>query len=181
MIDFRKISPKAYVATAAVLFVVVLAVTVVNICKRGEIVISKEQLVALDPQNAGINIEVTRPWLSHDAVFNVKKPDGDHDFNRVDVMRVLLQCAQHLRDKQIDKLYLANDGTRVYYLQGSYFKQLGSRYSKDDSWGNAKLCIEMPAHTYTLNDSTAFKPNDTFLGSIQDLTNWNEIMSALLK
>ena len=181
MIDFRKISPKAYVATAAVLFVVVLAVTLVNACKRGQLVISKEQLVPLDPQNADINIEVTRPWLSHDAVFNVKKPDDDHDFNRVDVMRVLLQCAQHLRDKQIDKLYLTNDGTRLYYLQGNYFKQLGSRYSKDDSWGNAKLCIEMPAHTYTLNDSTAFKPNDTFLGSIQDLTNWNEIMSALLK
>ena len=40
MIDFRKISPKAYVAAAAVLLAAVLAVTVVNICQRGALVIS---------------------------------------------------------------------------------------------------------------------------------------------
>lgn len=182
MFDFKRLrlSAKTCLTAAAVVATMALVICTVHTCRRGEVIVGQDELVALDPQNAGINIEVTRPWLSHDAVFNVKKPD-DRDFNRLDVMRVMLQCAQSMRGTRVDKLYLANDGTRVYYLQGDYFKRLGSLYAKDDSWNNMKLCIELPQNTHTLNDSLAVKPHDGFLGSIQALSDWNDIMDTLLK
>ena len=147
----------------------------------GRTVIGAEQLTALDPDNAGINIVVTQPWMCDTAVvFDVRRPD-EREFNRMDVTRCLMQCAQALKDKPLARVYLANNGQRLYYIKGSEFKQIGEQYGRDSSWDNAMLATRIPMATYTLNDSLAFAPHGGMLATIDNAEDWNTIMSQLLK
>ena len=101
----------------------------VDMVKGGKKVISRVELKNLDPANNGINIEVTQPWFNpkKELAFNVKEPD-ERNFDRFDVTRCLLQCAQELVERDFNRIYLCNKGDRLYYISADDFKQLGEQY-----------------------------------------------------
>ncbi len=148
----------------------------------GRTVIGSDQLTSIDPDNAGINIAVTRPWFTDTVLtFDVRRA-GDRDFNRLDVTRCLMQCAQALKDDTtFRRIYLAGDGRRLYYITGDDYRQIGYDYSRDSRWDNTLLATRIPTVTHTLNDSLAFEQNTGLLATVDDADNWNTMMSQLLK
>ena len=151
--------------------------------RHGRKVISRVELKNLDPANDGINIEVTQPWYNPNGVlaFNVGKPVDGHGFNRFDVTRCLLQCSKSLGDRDFSRIYLCNDGNRLYYIEAEDFKQLGEQYKVGETLNTLSLYVKLPQVTYTLNDSLAFPPRGGVLGSVADAQDWNTMMSNLLR
>jgi hypothetical protein len=154
----------------------------VDFVKRGKTVISRVELKNLDPANNGINIEVTQPWFNpnKELSFNVGKAD-ERNFDRFDVTRCLLQCAQHLSERDFSRIYLCNKGDRLYYIPAEDFKQLGRQYKAGDTFNTLSMYVKLPQVTYTLNDSLAFHEHQGMLGGISDAQDWNTMMSNLLR
>ena len=167
---------------AVLALVVVHALLSVDMVKGGKTVISRVELKNLDPANNGINIEVTRPWYNprKELAFNVGKPD-ERNFDRFDVTRCLLQCAQQLGEHDFNRIYLCNKGDRLYYINAEDFKRLGEQYKTGETLNTLSLYVERPQVTYTLNDSLAFPVHDGMLGSLSDAQDWNTMMSNLLR
>ena len=167
---------------AVLALVVVHALLSVDMVKGGKTVISRVELKNLDPANNGINIEVTRPWYNprKELAFNVGKPD-ERSFDRFDVTRCLLQCAQQLGEHDFNRIYLCNKGDRLYYINAEDFKQLGEQYKTGETLNTLSLYVKLPQVTYTLNDSLAFPVHDGMLGSLSDAQDWNTMMSNLLR
>ena len=153
-----------------------------NIIRGGRKVISRVELKNLDPANNGINIEVTQPWYNphKELSFNVGEAD-ERNFDRFDVTRCLLQCAQELGERDFSRIYLCNKGDRLYYISAEDFKQLGRQYKIGEMLNTLSLYTKLPQVTYTLNDSLAFQVHDGMLGSISDAQDWNTMMSNLLR
>lgn len=151
--------------------------------RHGRKVISRTELKNLDPANDGINIEVTQPWfnLAGELAFNVREPNKDRDFDRFDVTRCLLQCAQALKDRDFTRIYLCNDGDRLYFIGADDFKQLGELYKNGETLNTLSLYVKLPQVTYTLNDSIAFPAHGGALSSIADAQDWNTMMSNLMR
>ena len=168
--------------------IVVLAVVVchallsVDFVKGGRKVISRVELKNLDPANNGINIEVNEPWYNptKELSFNVGKAD-ERNFDRFDVTRCLLQCAQELGERDFSRIYLCNKGDRLYYINADDFKQLGRQYKTGETLNTLSLYVKLPQVTYTLNDSVAFPSHGGVLSSIADAQDWNTMMSNLLR
>ncbi len=154
----------------------------VDFVKSGKKVISRVELKNLDPANNGINIEVVQPWYNplKELSFNVGEPD-ERNFDRFDVTRCLLQCAQQLGDRDFSRIYLCNKGDRLYYINADDFKQLGEQYKNGETLNTISLYVKLPQVTYTLNDSVAFPVHDGMLSSIADAQDWNTMMSNLLR
>ena len=108
------------------------------------------------------------------------EPD-ERDFDRFDVTRCLLQCAQQLGDRDFSRIYLCNKGNRLYYIMAADFKQLGEQYQTGQTLNTISLYVKLPQVAYTLNDSLAFPAHDGVLGSLSDAQDWNTMMSNLLK
>lgn len=153
-----------------------------DVVKGGRKVISRVELKNLDPANNGINIEVIEPWFNprRELSFNVGKAD-ERSFDRFDVTRCLLQCAQQLGDREFSRMYLCNKGDRLYYINADDFKRLGEQYKTGEMLNTLSLYVKLPQVTYTLNDSIAFPPHQGMLGSIADAQDWNTMMSNLLR
>ena len=154
----------------------------VDFVKGGKTVISRVELKNLDPANNGINIEVVQPWYNpkKELSFNVGEAD-ERNFDRFDVTRCLLQCAQELGDHDFNRIYLCNKGDRLYYINADDFKQLGEQYKTGQTLNTLSLYVKLPQVTYTLNDSVAFPPHNGMLSSIEDAQDWNTMMSNLLR
>ena len=167
---------------AVLALVVVHAFVSVDFVKRGRTVISRVELKNLDPANNGINIEVVQPWYNpmKELSFNVGEAD-ERNFDRFDVTRCLLQCAQQLGERDFNRIYLCNKGDRLYYINAADFKQLGEQYKTGETLNTLSLYVKLPQVTYTLNDSLAFPPHEGMLRSIADAQDWNTMMSNLLR
>lgn len=154
----------------------------VDLVKTGRKVISRVELKNLDPANNGINIEVTQPWYNplKEMNFNVGEAD-ERSFDRFDVTRCLLQCAQVLGERDFTRIYLCNKGDRLYYINADDFKQLGQQYKNGETLNTISLYVKLPRVTYTLNDSLAFPAHEGMLSSISDAQDWNTMMSNLLR
>ena len=154
----------------------------VDFVKTGRKVISRVELKDLDPANNGINIEVRQPWYNphKELTFNVGEPD-ERDFDRFDVTRCLLQCAQQLGNHDFTRIYLCNKNDRLYYIKAEDFKQLGEQYKTGQTLNTLSLYVKLPQVTYTLNDSVAFPAHEGMLSSISDAQDWNTMMSNLLR
>ena len=154
----------------------------VDFVKSGRKVISRVELKNLDPANNGINIEVKQPWYNpnKELAFNVGEAD-ERNFDRFDVTRCLLQCAQQLGDRDFTRIYLCNKGDRLYYISAEDFKQLGEQYQTGETLNTLGLYVKLPQVTYTLNDSLAFPAHGGILHSVADAQDWNTMMSNLLR
>jgi len=153
-----------------------------NVVKGGRKVISRVELKNLDPANNGINIEVVQPWFNpkKELSFNVGEAD-ERSFDRFDVTRCLLQCAQQLGERDFARIYLCNKSDRLYYINAEDFKQLGEQYKNGETLNTLSLYVKLPQVTYTLNDSLAFTAHSGMLSSIEDAKDWNTMMSNLLR
>ncbi len=170
-------------AIVAVLAIVAVhAVISGNVIRGGKKVISRVELKNLDPANNGINIEVVQPWYNpnKELSFNVGEAD-ERNFDRFDVTRCLLQCAQQLGEHDFTRIYLCNKGDRLYYINSADFKQLGEQYKSGETLKTLSLYVKLPQVTYTLNDSLAFPAHEGILHSISDAQDWNTMMSNLLR
>lgn len=170
-------------AIVAVLAIVAVhAVISGNVIRGGKKVISRVELKNLDPANNGINIEVRQPWFNptKELAFNVGEAD-ERSFDRFDVTRCLLQCAQELGERDFTRIYLCNKGDRLYYINADDFKQLGQQYKNGETLNTISLYVKLPRVTYTLNDSLAFPAHEGMLSSISDAQDWNTMMSNLLR
>ncbi len=167
---------------AVLALVVAHAFLSVDFVKGGRKVVSRVELKNLDPANNGINIEVTQPWYNplNELSFNVGKPD-ERNFDRFDVTRCLLQCAQQLGERDFSRIYLCNKGDRLYYIKAEDFKKLGEQYKNGETLNTLSLYVKLPQVTYTLNDSVAFPDHGGMLSSISDAQDWNTMMSNLLR
>ena len=154
----------------------------VDAVKGGRKVISRIELKNLDPANNGINIEVRQPWYNplKELTFNVGKAD-ERSFDRFDVTRCLLQCAQELGDRDYSRIYLCNKGDRLYYINADDFRQLGEQYKNGQTLNTLSLYVKLPQVTYTLNDSLAFPAHGGILHSVAEAQDWNTMMSNLLR
>ena len=154
----------------------------VDVVRHGRNVISRVELKNLDPANNGINIAVTEPWYNPhgELSFTVGEAD-ERSFDRFDVTRCLLQCAQQLGDREFSRIYLCNKGDRLYYINAADFKQLGEQYQTGQTLNTLGLYVKLPQVTYTLNDSLAFPVHEGMLSSISDAQDWNTMMSNLLR
>lgn len=154
----------------------------VDFVKGGKTVISRVELKNLDPANNGINIEVVKPWYNpkKELSFNVGEAD-ERNFDRFDVTRCLLQCAQQLGEYDFSRIYLCNKHDRLYYINAADFKQLGEQYKTGETLNTLSLYVKLPQVTYTLNDSLAFPQHGGMLSSIADAQDWNTMMSNLLR
>ena len=154
----------------------------VDAVRGGRKVISRVELKNLDPANNGINIEVRQPWYNpnKELAFNVGEAD-ERNFDRFDVTRCLLQCAQELGDREFTRIYLCNKGDRLYYINEADFKQLGEQYKTGETLNTLSLYVKLPQVTYTLNDSLAFPAHGGILHSVSDVQDWNTMMSNLLR
>ncbi len=154
----------------------------VDFVKSGRKVISRVELKNLDPANNGINIEVVQPWYNprKELSFNVGEPD-ERNFDRFDVTRCLLQCAQELGERDFSRIFLCNKGDRLYYINAEDFKDLGRQYQNGETLNTLSLYVKLPQVTYTLNDSLAFPDHGGILSSISDAQDWNTMMSNLLR
>jgi len=158
------------------------AVLSTDIVRGGRKVISRMELKNLDPANNGINIEVTEPWINRTGELNFNVGEADErEFDRFDVTRCLLQCAQQLGERDFKRIYLCNKGDRLYYIPAEDFKQLGEQYKNGEMLNTLSLYVKLPQVTYTLNDSVAFPTNNGILSSIEDAQDWNTMMSNLLR
>ena len=172
--------------TLAILAVLALvaahALLSVDAVRGGRKVISRVELKNLDPANNGINIDVRQPWYNpnNELAFNVGKPD-ERDFDRFDVTRCLLQCAQQLGERDFSRIYLCNKGDRLYYINADDFKRLGDMYKTGETLNTLSLYMKLPQVTYTLNDSLAFPVHGGMLSSVSDAQDWNTMMSNLLR
>ena len=160
---------------AVVALVIAHALISVDFVSHGRKVISRVELKNLDPANNGINIDVTQPWYNplKELSFNVMEPD-ERDFDRFDVTRCLLQCAQELADRDFSRIYLCNN-------KADDFKQLGEQYKSGETLNTLSLYVKLPQVTYTLNDSAAFPVRSGVLRSLSDAQDWNQMMSNLLR
>ena len=167
---------------AVVALVIAHAFISLDFVRHGRKVISRVELKNLDPANNGINIEVTEPWYNphKELAFNVMEPD-ERNFDRFDVTRCLLQCAQHLSDRDFSRIFLCNKGNRLYYIKADDFKQLGEQYKIGETLNTLSLYVKLPQVSYTLNDSAAFPVRGGMLGSLSDAQDWNQMLSNLLK
>ena len=154
----------------------------VDVVRHGRNVISRAELKNLDPANNGINIAVTEPWYNpcKDLSFNVGKAD-ERNFDRFDVTRCLLQCAQQLGDHDFSRIYLCNKNDRLYYIKAEDFKRLGEQYKTGETLNTLSLYVQLPQMTYTLNDSLAFPAHGGILHSVAEAQDWNTMMSNLLR
>ena len=167
---------------AVLALVVAHAFVSVDFLKTGRKVISRVELKNLDPANNGINIEVRQPWYNpmKELSFNVGEAD-ERNFDRFDVTRCLLQCAQQLGERDFSRIYMCNKGDRLYYINADDFKQLGEQYKTGETLNTLSLYVKLPQVTYTLNDSLAFPAHGGMLSSIADAQDWNTMMSNLLR
>ena len=119
----------------------------VDVVKGGRKVVSRVELKNLDPANNGINIEVTQPWFNpkKELSFNVGKPD-ERNFDRFDVTRCLLQCAQELGEHDFSRIFLCNKGDRLYYINAKDFKRLGEQYKNGETLNTLSLYVNAQQH-----------------------------------
>jgi hypothetical protein len=93
-----------------------------------------------------------RDWIGgNDLVFDIRSVDGE--MSMADMTRRFLKTAEALKDTEFDKVYLAYQGNEKFYLQGSYFKQLG----EEREFQNPVYTIRtLPEHVYALDGTPAF-------------------------
>jgi hypothetical protein len=82
-----------------------------------------------DPRNKGVEVNVHYKTYINPSVlvYDLRGIAGTN--SKLDVMRVLLQFAEQIKDKKFDKVELAFKGEIKFLLDGDYFQTLGREYN----------------------------------------------------
>lgn len=82
-----------------------------------------------DPRNKGVEVSVHYKTYVNPSVlvYDLRAVSGTN--SRLDVTRVLLQFAEHVKDRKFERVELAFRGETKFLLDGDYFQELGREYS----------------------------------------------------
>lgn len=82
-----------------------------------------------DPRDKGVEVNVHYKTYVNPSVlvYDLRGIAGTN--SKLDVMRVLLQFAEQVKDKKFDKVELAFRGETKFLLDGDYFQTLGREYN----------------------------------------------------
>lgn len=115
--------------------------------------IPSNSAISGDSRNDGVDI-----WVHYDyfinpgtLVFDLRSVGGDK--STADVFRVLFQVAEKFQGKRFDKVILSSKGKRKFYIEGSYFKEIGSSFSYQNPM---YLLRTFPENTFLLNNTKAY-------------------------
>lgn len=106
-----------------------------------------------DPRNEGIRVvaRYQNYVVFSTLVVDIKSVDGDKA--PADVFRVLLQYAEAMRDRSFDRVILASSGKNKFFIEGSYFEQLGGEY---DYQNPVYTMRTFPQHLFDPDGNRAF-------------------------
>jgi hypothetical protein len=87
------------------------------------------EIIEKDSRNKGVEVSVHyKTYLNPSVlVYDLRGIAGTN--SKLDVMRVLLQFADQVKDKKFDRVELAFRGETKFLLDGDYFQRLGREYS----------------------------------------------------
>jgi hypothetical protein len=106
--------------------------------------------------------------------------------SRLDVFRIVLQFAERVRAKDVQRVEFAFRGKTKFFITGSYFAQLGNEYS----YQNAVYTMRtFPSNVYNMDGTHAYSTwTGGILGVLKEETedfidfhdrwNWNQIVTA---
>lgn len=107
-----------------------------------------DQVLKDDSRNAGVHM--TTYYRNSDAiVLDMQALEG----SRADVFRVVLQFAERVRSKDFQLVVLVCRGEPKFFIQGSYFAQLGAEYSYQNPVYTMRT---FPSHVYNLDGTAAY-------------------------
>jgi hypothetical protein len=117
------------------------------------VTIPSNSVISGDGRNDGVNIWVHYEYFINPGtlVFDLRSVRGDK--STVDVFRVLFQVAEKLQEKRFDKVILSSKGNRKFYIEGSYFKEIGSSFSYQNPM---YLLRTFPENTFLMNGTKAY-------------------------
>lgn len=106
-----------------------------------------------DKRNEGISVKVRyKHYIFLNTLeFNLKNVSTEKA--SVDVFRVLLQTASHLKDKKFKKVELSYRGTTKFILTGDYFRQLGIELDKQNPMYTVRT---FPENLYNKNGEASY-------------------------
>ncbi|HEX3653841.1 MAG TPA: hypothetical protein VHU18_13560 [Rhizomicrobium sp.] len=118
-----------------------------------------DDVVGSDPRDSGIRMSVHYAYYvdPEDIVVDLRSVENA---SKLDVTRVLLQTAAKLSGRQFDHVYLASRGKRRFMLLGSYFRQVGLEYPRQNPMYTIRT---MPENVLGLNGE---HPYQTWTGGI---------------
>lgn len=106
-----------------------------------------------DPRNKGVNVSVHfgKYINPSEIIFDLRDVSGSN--SPADITRILLQYAQELKEKKLDRVILAFRGTHKFQLKGEYFHALGEEYGTQNP---AYTIRTFPENVYELDGTAAF-------------------------
>ena len=107
----------------------------------------------IDYRNTGIETLVYYEYFLNSNSVVVDLWNVESDKSTADVFRVLFQIAEKFEERQFDKVYLATKGVKKFYIEGNYFKELGSSFSYQNP---VYLVRNFPENTYLLDGDKAY-------------------------
>ncbi|MAV75759.1 MAG: hypothetical protein CL691_03980 [Cellvibrionales bacterium] len=107
----------------------------------------------VDHRNAGIETWVYYEYFLNPNSVVVDLRNVESDKSTADVFRVLFQIAEEFEERKFNKVYLATKGVKKFYIEGNYFKELGSSFSYQNP---VYLLRNFPENAYLLDGSKAY-------------------------
>ena len=114
---------------------------------------SVSNVLTSDPRNFGISVSARyNYWVDpFDIVFDLTDVSGSS--SEADVTRVLFQFADKMKDRNFNRVYLSFKGHSKFFLEGEYFRELGSEV---DGENPVYLIRTLPENVKTLTGESAF-------------------------
>ncbi|HXS94149.1 MAG TPA: hypothetical protein VN736_06050 [Candidatus Limnocylindrales bacterium] len=132
--------------------IIVLMLLVGSIAGWNYITLSKpvDTTLGQDSRNHGIEVRVHyHNYISPSVLsFDLRSVSGDNSM--ADVFRVFLQSSKALREHEFEKVELQYRGDVRFFLEGKYFKQLGSEFD-----------FQNPVYTMRTFTSHLYRPDGT--------------------
>ena len=136
---------KALAIIAAPLFILILNYFLLGI--------PSNSAIDEDTRNKGINTWVHYEFFVNPQSLVIDLRKVDMDKSTADVFRVLFQVAEKFQDKNFTKVILTSKGKKKFYIQGDYFKEIGSEYTYQNP---VYLLRTFPENTYMLGGTKAY-------------------------
>lgn len=115
--------------------------------------LSHKKFVEKDSRNENVPVVVKGFPFSKDITIDMQKTDN-YGFSAVDMFRCYCQAAEMLREKDYDRVFLANKGEKVFFLTGTYFKDLGVSFAAGEN--PIYLMNHMPENVYNIDGTPAY-------------------------
>lgn len=133
------------------------------------------QVLEDDFRNNGIKVSATFANFIDPSALVIDIEDVSGEIAPIDIFRVFLQLAEKLEEREFSAVHLSSKGSRKFFIEGSYFQELGQEY---DYQNPVYTMRTFPEHVYLPNGERAFGTwTGGFLGvttkQLQDFSEFN--------